>query len=297
MDIDLAAATAFVATHGRVLDRRRLALLLDEDSPAGVLSALDGYRNDDGGYGWGLEPDLRSRESQPAGAMHALEVFAEVTPATTPRAAELCDWLEAHSLGDGGLPFALPVSDPAGCSPWWLDPDTTTSSLQMTAQVAANAQDVARHDAAVADHPWLARATRWCLVAIDALDDAPSAHELLFAVRFLEAVASVEPDAGPLLGRLRRYLPADGVVAVQGGAEGESLRPLDFVRRSDGAARSLFPDALIADERRRLSQGQQSDGGWTVEFVSASPAAALEWRAYVTVDAVALLRRAEASEP
>jgi hypothetical protein len=34
-------------------------------------------RNPDGGYGWGLEPDLRSVTSQPVGAMHAMEVFAE----------------------------------------------------------------------------------------------------------------------------------------------------------------------------------------------------------------------------
>ena len=53
-----------MAAHGRVLDRRRLELLEGGD-PAAVLAALDGYRNPDGGYGWGLEPDLRAQESQP----------------------------------------------------------------------------------------------------------------------------------------------------------------------------------------------------------------------------------------
>ena len=78
--------------------------------PAAVLAALEAYRNTDGGYG-AIEPDLRAVESQPVGAMHAFEVFEDVAPGTTPRAAELCDWLGEVCLPDGGLPFALPVAD------------------------------------------------------------------------------------------------------------------------------------------------------------------------------------------
>ena len=289
MNIDVSAAVAFVATHGRVLDRRRLDALVNGAGAAGVLAALDGYRNADGGYGWGLEPDLRSPESQPVAAMHALEVLAEVGPVVTPRAVELCDWLDATSSADGGLPFALPIGNPAGCAPWWFGPDAAKPSLQMTAQVAANAHHVARHDRGVARHPWLARATDWCFTAIERLDAAPQAHELLFAIRFLDAVAEVDPGAAPLLQMLGRYLPTDGVIPVQGGAAGEALRPLDFAPRPGGAGRRLFHDTIVADEVRRLRDGQRPDGGWTVAFESASPAATLEWRAYATVQAVTLL--------
>ena len=57
-----------MASHARLLDRRRLELLLDGGEPTAVLAALEAYRNPDGGYGWGLEPDLRATESQPGGA-------------------------------------------------------------------------------------------------------------------------------------------------------------------------------------------------------------------------------------
>jgi hypothetical protein len=56
MSIDLPAAVAFLATDGRVLDRRRLELLVHGGDPTAVLAALDGYHNLDGGYGWGREP-------------------------------------------------------------------------------------------------------------------------------------------------------------------------------------------------------------------------------------------------
>ena len=117
MTADTAAAASFLATHGRVLDRRRLERLLGDPGTDAVLAALDGYRNPDGGYGWGLEPDLRSPESQPTAAMHAFEVMAEIGPATTPRAVELCDWLHGCSLPDGGLPLALPCATRPGAHP------------------------------------------------------------------------------------------------------------------------------------------------------------------------------------
>jgi hypothetical protein len=287
--VDLDGARAFLAAHGRLLDRRRFDTLFGAD-PSGVLAALDAYRNPDGGFGWGLEPDLRSPESQPTAAMHAFEVLAEIAPTASPRAVELCDWLDAHSRPDGGVPFAVPITDESGCAPWWRNPDTVTSNLQMTAQVAANAHLVARHDPAVANHPWLAKATEWCVDAIDALDEPPFAYELKFAMRFADALAAVEPAGRRLLDQLRAFLPANGVVPVRGGAAGEELRALDFVPSADGAAADLFDGAVLRGEVQRLGASQQPDGGWTVSFLSASPAAALEWRGYATVDALLRLR-------
>jgi hypothetical protein len=53
--------------------------------------------------------------------------------------------------------------------------------------VAATAHRVAVHDPAVAAHPWLAHATRYCLGAIQALRDMPPAIELAFAIQLLDA--------------------------------------------------------------------------------------------------------------
>jgi hypothetical protein len=287
--IDVAAARRFLAGHGRLLDRRRFEALNGDGDAEALSCTLEAYRNTDGGYGWGIEPDLRSPESQPTGAMHAFEVMEEIGLEASTRAVELCDWLTASTLPDGGLPFTRPVSDPAGCAPLWLGADPTTSSLQMTAQVAANALRVARRDQRVADHPWLARATGWCVDAIVDIRDTPSAHELLFATRFVDALASIDPErAAPLVDRVAMLLPRDGIVPVQGGAAGEALRALDFAPRP-GAVRALFADGVVAAELDRLAGSQQPDGGWKVDFESSSPAAALEWRGYATVAAVTTL--------
>jgi hypothetical protein len=287
MTADLDTIRGFMAAHARPLDRRRLERLLGEDDGTALLGAVETYRNPDGGYGWGLEPDLRSATSQPGGALHALEAFAEAGPATTPRAAQLCDWLEGATLPDGGLPFALAIPDPAACAPFWTSWDPSRSSLQITAAVAAAAHRTAVHDPAVAAHPWLARATAYCLDAIDALDGTPHALVLRFA---FELVGSLPGEHGDLVARLGAHIPADGVVHVEGGLEDEVLRPLDFAPLPGHPARALFAPDVIAAEVDRLAAGRRDDGGWTVDFTSYSPQAALEWRGYATVRAVAILQ-------
>jgi hypothetical protein len=291
VSIDLNAAISFMARHARVLDRRRLEMVLGAGSPAPVFAALDGYRNPDGGYGWGLEADLRSPESQPGGALHAFEAMADAATYPTPRAVELCDWLAGVSLGDGGLPFALPVRDPAGVAPFFAGADADASSLQITAYVAAAAQQVALYDAAVAEHPWLAGATRYCLGAIEALEDAPFALVLTASLLFLDAVHDTHPEAPGALARLGRFIPPSGLLPVAGGAADEMIRPLDYAPSPDRPVRRLLDPSVVASELERLIAEQQPDGGWQVDFQSYSPAATLEWRGYKTVQAVSILRQ------
>jgi hypothetical protein len=280
-----------MASHARVLDRRRFQLLVGDTDPAAVLAALDAYRNPDGGYGWALEADLRSAESQPGAALHAFEVLEDLAPVTAPQAIALCDWLASVSLPDGGLPFARPITNTAGCAPWWTHADTTTSSLQITAAVAAAAHRVAVHDPAVARHAWLTEVTDYCLGAIQAITDAPHAMVLAFSIRFLDAVHADRPEAAILLDRLGRHIPVSGLLHVEGGTEEEAMRPLDFAPIPDRPARALFTPEVVSTELQRLVDQQQQDGGWSVDWATFSPAAALEWRGYLTVRAVSSLQR------
>jgi hypothetical protein len=289
--VDLDVASEFMAANARLLDRRRFDVVLHGAPPEGALAALSAYRNADGGYGWGLEADLRDTRSQPGPALHAFEVFEDIIPATTPRAVELCDWLASVALADGGLPFALPVENTAGVAPFWAQADPAVSSLQITAVVSSVAHRVAANDPAVAGHQWLARAAQFCLEAIEAMGDDPHALELAFSVQLLDAVHDTYPEAAELLARLGEHIPASGLVHVGGGLEEEFMRPLDFAPVPDRPARRLFAPEAISAELERLIDQQQDDGGWPVDFANYSPAAALEWRGHLTVRAVSILKR------
>jgi hypothetical protein len=287
--VDLAAATAFMATHARLLDRLRFEHRLGRADPESVLAALAAYRNPDGGFGWGLEPDLRSSTSQPAGALHALDVLAELAPATSPLGSQLCDWLDRASLADGGLPFALVGAASPGTAPWWAGADPTTSSLHITAAVCAAAHRVAAHDPAVKEHRWLTRATDYCMTAIAGQDRPSSSYELRYTLPFLDLRADGDPTAAAELARLGAFLPSSGELPVEGGAEDEKLRPLDFSPWPDRPLRQQVRPEAIAADLERVAGGQRPDGGWTVDFPSSSPAGAMEWRGHATVQAITLL--------
>ena len=103
----------------RLLDRRRLAVLLHEAPVAPVLEALRAYRNPDGGFGHALEPDVRGPDSEPAAALHALDVLSEVGALDDPMVAGCAAWVSSIADADGGVPFVL--TDGRGVSACAMD--------------------------------------------------------------------------------------------------------------------------------------------------------------------------------
>lgn len=294
--VDIAAATDFLTANARLLDRQRLLLSLGACSPEQVLSAVDAYRNTDGSYGWGLEPDLRDPSGQPGAALHAFEVFAEVAEASglrTPSAMRLCYWLSDVALPDGGLPFALPVTSAASCAPFWAGADHEHSSLHITTVVTATALRLARHDDAVAGHPWLVASVRYCLDTIASRAQSEHTLELLYSLMFLDALSLYDPSQREVCSeharRLGAVIPPSGLLHVEGGIEDEYMRPLSFAPLPGAPSRELFSPEVIDSELDHLEGRQQADGGWPEEFASYSPQAALEWRGYLTVAALNVL--------
>jgi hypothetical protein len=275
----------FIAANARLLDRRRFELALGGGDPEATLAVLAGYRNRDGGFGWGLEPDSRAPAGQPVAALHALEVFEEVAPVTSPMAVALLDWLDGNSLPGGAVPFALPGGAYAGSAPMWATADTTSPSLHMTAVVLGIAHRVARHDPQVAAHPWLRRATEWATTEIAQLEGPTHAIEFRYVLQLLDAL-----DARDELQRLGAHLPADATMAVAGGKPDEAMRPLDFSPEPGRPLRALIDPQAIERDLDRLESERHDDGGWHVDWQHWSPAGALEWRGWATVRAVRILR-------
>jgi hypothetical protein len=149
---------------------------------------------------------------------------------------------------------------------------------------------VAAGDPRVASHAWLEQATEYCIGVIDRLDRNPAAMELAFTVRLFDAAHEANPRAEEALSKLAEHVPPTGLLPVTGGIEGETMKPLDFAPRPGGPARELFSAEVISADLERLAGAQEDDGGWTVDYASYSPAAALEWRGHATVRAVTTLK-------
>ena len=272
--VDVAAARRFVQVSGRLLDRRRLAHLLDGGPPATVVSAVAAYANPDGGYAGLLEPDVRTLSSQPIAALTALNVLAEVG-APAPEAAR--DWLASVTNPDGGITFHLPAADGAPQAPWMRP--APASSLHMTAAVTAAALRVGVRG------PWADAALVCCRTAVER-SERLTAHELAYALDLLDVAGDTAS-----LARLHRQVPADGRLPVEGGADDEALGPLDLAPRPGSAVRRLLDARVVDAAVTSLADRQLPDGGWDVDWQVWSPPAHVEWRARLTVDALVTLRR------
>ena len=120
MSIDIAAAEQFIYANARLLERHRLAVLLEGAPVDPVLATLRTYRNPDGGFGHALEPDVRCPGSQTAATLQALEVLDEIGVSDDPMIGDVAAWLSTVSEPDGGVPTVLPSADGYPRAPWMV---------------------------------------------------------------------------------------------------------------------------------------------------------------------------------
>src|SRR5690349_410192 len=161
MPTDLPAAERFMYTNARLLERHLLAVLLDSAPPGPALDALRAYRNEDGGFGHALEPDVRGPHSEPTSTFRALEVLVELGAGGDPMLADAAAWLGSIAAADGGIPSVMPEAAQYPHAPWMVASD---GGSQLTLAIAG-ALYSAGHDG-----PWLETATDWCWAKLEHVD-------------------------------------------------------------------------------------------------------------------------------
>ncbi|MGH3211440.1 MAG: hypothetical protein ACRDNO_27150 [Trebonia sp.] len=280
---DFDAATSFLAASARVLDRRVFQRLFSGGAGEPVRDAVAAYRNADGGFGHALEPDLRTPASQPAAVEMALRIMDLADARDERLVRDAIDWLATIAPAEGGATFVLPTLSQGPHAPWWAAPEGNPASLIQTGQIAGL---LYTHQFA---HPWLDGATRFMWSAIDTMTEPENGYVMFGVLAFLEQV----PDrarAEAAFERVGAMLLSSGLVALDPGAEGETFSPLDFAPLPDSIARPLFDAAAIEAHLDHLAGAQRDDGGWMFNWPAWSPAAEADWRGFLTVDALRVLR-------
>jgi hypothetical protein len=285
---DFDAAAAFMAGHARVVDRRLFQRLFSggaagaDGSAWAVRDAVAAYRNYDGGFGFALEPDCRAAASQPAAVEMALRLMDLADEWDPQLVTDALDWLTTVAPAEGGAAFVLPSVSQGPHAPWWVPEEGQPASLIQTGQIAGVLY--ARGFA----HPWLERATEVMWSRIDALV-APGGYEMFGVLAFLQQV----PDrsrAATAFARVGPLLLSGGLVTLDPSAGGETHSPLDFAPLPSSLARELFSEATIEAYLDHLAGAQRDDGGWMFNFPCWSPAAEADWRGFITVDILRVLR-------
>lgn len=269
-----ARARDFVYRNARLLERRLFAALFEGAPAAGVVDALRGYQNDDGGFGNGLEPDKRAPQSQPLDVRFALEILELAGADDEQLVRRACDFLATVSAPSGAVPIVLPSIADYPRAGHWGD-GVFEADLNPTAGIAAylHAHGIA--------HPWRDAATRYCFEELERAvpEDAHALREVLYFLEHAperDRAEALVPAVAEALPRSRFYL-ADAADSSYG------LTPLAFAPTPQSRWRSLFDNAQVDAHLDRVERDQQEDGGWPLTWEPPGDGARLEWRGYETV--------------
>lgn len=277
----------------RVLEQRRFAYHFLNGGADAVETALEAYRNEDGGYGHALEPDLRGPVSQPLHVGHALRVLDAIGRCGGQRVERVCRYLTSVSTSDGALPAIHPSQRGYPAAPFVRIVADPASELLTTGPVVGLLH---RNEVW---HAWLFRATDFCWQAVGSLEKSHP-YEVEAAVAFLDSV----PDrsrAEATADRLGRLVREHRLVALDperldtspvapGYAPGEHHFPYDYARTPGSLARAWFTDEEMARSLDFLASEQREDGGWPIRSRAWAPGTALEARPMATVEALRTLK-------
>ena len=277
------AGRAFIEREGRLLERRLAEVLFDGADPTGAVAAVLAYRNADGGFGHGLEPDKICPDSLPLDVERALDVFIATdnrSHVVADTVLDACEWLASVAEPEAAVPLAFPVLELHPHADHW-SAWAYVPSLNPTAGLAGRL-----HRLGITD-PWLTGATDWTWARLESGFDE-DAHALWEVLAFLEHVPdrpraeAVARQVGDWLADLKwfRADPDDPEYGVT---------PLHYAPTPDSPWRPLFDDNTIDGHLDRMLRDQEADGGWGITWEPPGLAPTLAWRGIETLRALRTL--------
>lgn len=272
--ISLENARCFVHAHGNLWERAMWDYLFDGGSAERVHRILAGYKNSDGGFGHGLEHDIKAPMSNPL----MLEFLLTVMRDTGLHPGSLLDgtpeWVERIQSADGFLQNPPGLEDYPRAQ-WWGDgqdkPDSITGNLIKQGvccpAVRSRTRDWVLKNLTLED----IRSNGWLFMAYHAFDyfmnedDFPGVDE--FRIATLENIYQttlVHEEKG----EMKKLFPF-----------------FQFATGPDSIVAKEAPDGLVDRLLDHLESTQREDGGWDDEH------GLLYWQPYFSTIILLALKR------
>lgn len=280
-------AASFVHENARPLERAQLDFHFGTGTVESVLIELRKFKNDDGGFGHGIEPDVRMPFSSPFSGTLAFQVLRELEVAgDDPLVRDGIDyWVNAFDRNIGGWDPVGPRSDDYPRAPWWdYQPVGDQLNILKRSNPGAEIADYLHLYSQIVSTEFLDEVTTMAEGSFDALPDDMEVHVMMCFMRMAEMAPDVVAER--LDPKLRR-----GVHLVTSGNVNDwqnyGGRPLWFAPK---------PDSLLADELEDSVQSQldyeiaaqADDGSWKAFWSYGDrehqlATAKVEWAGYLTL--------------
>jgi hypothetical protein len=256
-------AIGFLETQEYPLGVAIVRYLWQDGAGDRIVEALSAFQNDDGGFGKGLEVDIKAPVSNPFAARLAMQALRLVDlEASAALRARLATWLSGAQHEDGDWHFAPEVYE-SELAPWfagWEFP-----SLNPACCVVGNAIPLD-----IATDTMRSRVSR--LFAEKASHDEARSGDFYTMLPYAEYVGVEDlPDREAWLASL-----AEGVVTGSDtGAYADAQHVFDHVLAAGPGLVRRLPVGIVSGWVDRLLEEPQDDGGWPTPY---DPA----WRPWFT---------------
>lgn len=284
-------ALSYLYEHGRVLDQRVYELHFGDGTVEAVLEAIAPFQNADGGFGHGMEPDIRTAASSAIATSTAFGMLRDVkAPSSSPVVQKAIQYyLDTFDSEKQVWAIVPPEVEDAPRAFWW---DYAKSEESFGRFLHNPRAAILGHLWAYADlvpSDFLTQLTEIQLTALEALT---SDNVDMFDIDCYVGLASAPiPEAA----RARLNAVIEPVIRKQVtlAADAEltemSLVPLRVAPSPDAPFAHLFDDALLQANLKADWTSQLDDGSWELGWDwSAIDAAAWEqakrdWKGFVIV--------------
>ena len=281
-------ARDFILTNSRMIERRLFQFYFESGDAKGVYHAVYAYRNADGGFGHGMEPDTASPESQPLFSVMALETLDEVGLLSKDIILkDFMPYFESVTTEKGGIPWMLRPTSEYPCSDHfrtvreWAALSTTAPLLGILEKYGI-------------DIPWMKKAEPFVWNEFERIKEK---HVFCYLcvprwLTFLKHTQN-QSQAREVIKNLKHWILAEGVVCNDPSDEGWGLygKPhrLNYCPSPDSMLKALFDKDEIEKDLAELIKKQQTDGSWATWY-GISEGTKLEWAGMQTLWSLKVLK-------
>jgi hypothetical protein len=292
-----ARAKAFIYEQGRPLEQRLYAYYFEKGTAEDVLTELARFQNTDGGFGNGLEPDLRLPDSSVITTTVGLQVLRDLGA------------LEDHPLVRGAMRYLLETYDPeieawpiippnvddAPHAPWWAYSENLAEGwggflANPRAEIVGYLYDYA----GLVPKELLEHLSDAALSHLASMPDRIEMHDLLCYLRLIETRTLPDKARDKILCKLTKAVNL--VVDRDPSSWGSyGIKPLDVATSPDSPLAEMLADEIELNLDYAIDQ-QQPDGSWAPTwswgdaYSKAWEEAKREWSGHLTVRTLKVLQ-------
>jgi hypothetical protein len=281
-------ARDFILTNARMIERRLFEFHFENGTTEGIFHAVYAYRNSDGGFGHGMEPDTASPESQPLFSIMALETLDEV------------GYLTKEIILNDFMPYFESITTEKGGIPWMFRPKSTYpceehfKTVKEWAALSTTAPLLGILEKYEIDIPWMKKAEQFVWSEFERIKDKHIFCYLCVPrwLTFLKYTKS-QDKANKTINNLKIWILADGVICKDKSDDGwglyEKPHSLNYAHSSESILYSLFTKETIESDLKELINRQKNDGRWDTWY-GISEGTILEWAGIQTLWALKTLK-------